>query len=159
MTNPPPISVLYQIGTGHYFSSALFTAAEMGIADMLLAGPRSAEDLANECGAHAPSLRRMLRLLVTVGVFTEGDDGCFALTPVGECMTASPVTVDPKDPIATAIRRMEEGGYRHLPVVRDGIPVGILSVKRIVHYLVEHFPATIHNQPPAPVVRPKREGA
>ena len=35
---------------------------------------------------------------------------------------------------------MEDGGYRHLPVVADGKLIGILSVKRIVHYLVEHFP-------------------
>ena len=57
---------------------------------------------------------------------------------------------------------MEEGGYRHLPVVVDDRPVGILSVKRIVHYLVEHFPATVYNLPPdAPTLNhpPKREGA
>jgi hypothetical protein len=38
--------------------------------------------------------------------------------------------------------------------------VGVLSVKRIVHYLVEHFPATIYNLPPAPGgVQQAREGA
>ena len=63
-------------------------------------------------------------------------------------MTPEPVTVHPKDPIATAIRRMEEGGYRHLPVVVDGKAVGVLSVKRVVHYLVEHFPAMVYNLPP-----------
>lgn len=101
-----------------------------------------------------------------IGLFTERDLMRRVLaqdrplsTLIAECMTPGPVTVDPKDPIATAIRRMEEGGYRHLPVVHEGNAVGILSVKRIVHYLVEHFPATIHNQPPAPGVQPKREGA
>ena len=64
-------------------------------------------------------------------------------------------------PIAAAVRKMEVGGYRHLPVV-DGLgrPTGILSVKRIVHYLAEHFPATIYNLPPDPAVVPnEREGA
>ena len=71
------------------------------------------------------------------------------------------MVVHPKDPIGAAVRRMEEGGYRHLPVVDDvGRPVGVLSVKRIVHYLVEHFPATIYNLPPDPGVIPQeREGA
>ena len=102
-----------------------------------------------------------------VGLFTERDlmkrvmaAGKPLSSPVAESMTPNPVTVHPKDSIATAIRRMEEGGYRHLPVVVDDRPVGILSVKRIVHYLVEHFPATVYNLPPdTPTTPPKREGA
>jgi signal-transduction protein with cAMP-binding, CBS, and nucleotidyltransferase domain len=90
-----------------------------------------------------------------VGIFTERDlmrrvlaSGWPLTTPLVDCMTPGPVAVDPKDSISVAIRRMIEGGYRHLPVVHDGVPRGILSVKRIVHYLVEHFPSTIHNLPP-----------
>jgi CBS domain-containing protein len=102
-----------------------------------------------------------------VGIFTERDLLRRVMAqdkplsgPVSESMTQKPVTVHPKDPIATAIRRMEEGGYRHLPVVVDGTPVGILSVKRIVHYLVEHFPATVYNLPPyVHDFLPRREGA
>jgi CBS domain-containing protein len=76
-------------------------------------------------------------------------------------MTANPVVVHPKESIATAVRRMEEGGYRHLPVVDPaGQPVGVLSVKRIVNYLAEHFPSTIYNQPPDPGAFPlEPEGA
>jgi CBS domain-containing protein len=102
-----------------------------------------------------------------VGIFTERDlmrrvlaAGKPLTTPVGECMTREPVTVSPREPISCAIKRMQKGGYRHLPVVIDGRPVGVLSVKRIVHYLVEHFPATIYNLPPNPrAVQQKREGA
>ena len=66
-------------------------------------------------------------------------------------MTPHPITVGPKDPVRTAIRRMQKGGYRHLPVVdENGRPVGILSARRVVHYLVEHFPALVFNQPPDP---------
>lgn len=90
-----------------------------------------------------------------VGIFTERDllrrilaTGRPLATPLVECMTPSPVVVDPKDSISTAIHRMINGGYRHLPVVHDGSPLGILSVKRIVHYLVEHFPSTVYNLPP-----------
>ena len=103
-----------------------------------------------------------------VGLFTERDLLRRVLAPgrslslkMSECMTADPVVVDPKESVRAAVRRMEEGGYRHLPVVDDcGRPVGVLSVKRIVHYLVEHFPSTIHNQPPDPGQFPPRpEGA
>ena len=53
-----------------------------------------------------------------------------------------------------------EAARVHLPVVIDDKPVGILSVKRIVHYLVEHFPAMVYNLPSRPLpASPKREGA
>ena len=91
-----------------------------------------------------------------VGVFTERDlmrrvlaAGLPLTAPVAACMTPDPVVVDEKESIRAAVRRMEEGGYRHLPVIGEtGKPVGVLSVKRIVHYLVEHFPHTIYNMPP-----------
>jgi CBS domain-containing protein len=103
-----------------------------------------------------------------VGIFTERDltrrllalDKPLTLT-LAECMTPNPATVHAKDSIGAAVRRMEVGGYRHLPVVDEaGRPVGVLSVKRIVHYLVEHFPSTVYNLPPDPdVVQQCREGA
>jgi CBS domain-containing protein len=102
-----------------------------------------------------------------VGIFTERDLIRRVLaarkpltTLIVDCMTPNPVAVSPQEPISSAIRHMEEGGYRHLPVVVDGEPVGILSVKRIVHYLVEHFPGTVYNLPPEPsAVQQEREGA
>jgi CBS domain-containing protein len=103
-----------------------------------------------------------------LGVFTERDllkrvVGCNKplTTLLQDCMTPRPVTVQEREPIGVALRRMQEGGYRHLPVVDcQGQPVGVLSVKRIVRYLVEHFPQTVYNQPPDPgVVQKDRDGA
>lgn len=102
-----------------------------------------------------------------VGVFTERDllrrvlaQGKPLTLPIADCMTRDPVTVHPKDSIGTAVRRMQQGGYRHLPVVIDGKPVGVLSVKRIIHYLVEHFPEAVYNLPPEPdAIQHEREGA
>jgi CBS domain-containing protein len=93
-----------------------------------------------------------------IGLFTERDllsrvlaSGKSLDLPIRDVMTPDPVTVEPKDSIRTAVKRMQSGNYRHLPVVDDANrPVGILSAKRIVHYLVEHFPNTIYNQPPDP---------
>jgi CBS domain-containing protein len=103
-----------------------------------------------------------------VGLFTERDlmrrvlaVGQPLTLPVSACMTPDPTTVHPKSTVGAAVRHMEVGGYRHLPVVDEaGRPVGVLSVKRIVHYLVEHFPSTVYNLPPDPGVFPlEAEGA
>jgi len=102
------------------------------------------------------------------GIFTERDlmrrvmaTGQPLTLPVGQFMTLDPIAVQLKDSISSAVRRMDEGGHRHLPVVDPtGRPVGVLSAKRIVHYLVEHFPTTVYNLPPNPSTVPQeREGA
>jgi SAM-dependent methyltransferase len=81
-----PGIALYQIGIGHYFSRALALAAKLGIADLLKDGPRHHDDLATATETHAPSLNRVMRLLASVGVFEECDNGTFALTPLSELL-------------------------------------------------------------------------
>jgi hypothetical protein len=82
----PPGLVLYQLGVGHYVSRALALAARLGVADSMAEGPRDAEALARATDTHAPSLRRVLRLLTSVGVFAEDDLGRFSLTPLGDLL-------------------------------------------------------------------------
>jgi hypothetical protein len=82
----PPGLILYQMAIGHYVSRALHLAAKLGIADLLAAGPRDAGDLARATETHAASLRRVLRLLASVGVLAEEEGGSFALTPLGELL-------------------------------------------------------------------------
>jgi hypothetical protein len=77
---------LFRMVTGYYVSQAVYVAAKLGIADLLADGPRHHGDLAKATGTHAPSLNRVLRLLASVGVLTEEDDGHFALTPIGACL-------------------------------------------------------------------------
>lgn len=84
----PPGVALYQLAIGHYVSRALYLAAKLGLADLLRAGPLNALDLAKASDTHAPSLRRVMRLLASVGVFRESDDGMFALEPLGELLCA-----------------------------------------------------------------------
>jgi hypothetical protein len=80
----PPSLALFRMVTGYYVSRALYVAAELGIADLLAQGPRHYENLAKATDTHAASLNRVLRLLASVGVFTEEDDGRFALTTLGQ---------------------------------------------------------------------------
>lgn len=81
---------------------------------------------------------------------------------VRRVMTASPETLRPTDSIAFALNLMSMGGYRHIPLVdKAGAPVGTVSVKDIVGYLVGFFPKSVLNLPPAPRANytRQREGA
>jgi hypothetical protein len=84
-TNEPPVSPLslYQMAVGHYFSRALALAAKLGIADLLKDGARDSAALAAANGTNPAALARMMRLLASVGVFAETEDGTFALTALG----------------------------------------------------------------------------
>jgi SAM-dependent methyltransferase len=88
MSNPPlpPGSILYQLSIGHYVSRALHVAASWSATPSFAAGPRPAAAIAAAIGTDAAALRRVLRLLVSVGVFTEEDDASFGLTPLGEAL-------------------------------------------------------------------------
>jgi hypothetical protein len=79
-----PAMMLFQLTTGHYISRAIYVAARLNVADFLAGGPRTHDELAQATQTHAPSLRRLLRLLASAGVLAEQEDGRFALTPVGE---------------------------------------------------------------------------
>jgi len=82
---PPPIA-LFRMITGYYVSRAIHVVAKLGIADLLSQGPRGCEGLSAATETHAPSLRRVMRLLVSVGVFSEDEKERFGLTPLGECL-------------------------------------------------------------------------
>jgi SAM-dependent methyltransferase len=82
----PPGILLYQMAIGHYVSRALDLAARLGVADLLAGGPLPAGELAAKTDTDAGALRRVLRLLASVGVFSEGQDGAFALTGLGELL-------------------------------------------------------------------------
>jgi hypothetical protein len=82
----PPGLALYRIGVGHYFSRALALAAKLGVADLLKDGPRHYDDLAAATGTHGPSLARVMRLLTSIGIFEERENGAFALLSLGELL-------------------------------------------------------------------------
>ncbi len=84
--SPEAIQHLLQLATGHIVASAVNVAAELGIADRLAGGPRSAADLARDCGANEDALYRLLRALASVGVFEEVAPRTFALTPTAAAL-------------------------------------------------------------------------
>src|SRR3712207_4518174 len=52
-------------------------------------------------------------------------------TPVREVMTTDLQTIDADEPVSSAIRRMDEGGFRHLLVVEGDHVLGLLSTRDI----------------------------
>jgi O-methyltransferase/methyltransferase family protein len=81
-----PAAALSRLLQGYRVTQAIHVAATLGIADLLADGRRTADELAAETGSHAPTLARLLRALASLGVLSEGDDGRFATTPVGDCL-------------------------------------------------------------------------
>jgi CBS domain-containing protein len=49
-------------------------------------------------------------------------------------MTRDPETVVATDTLAFALHKMDSGGYRHLPVLAEGRPVGVISVRDMLHH-------------------------
>jgi DNA-binding Lrp family transcriptional regulator len=69
---------------GYQVSQALHVAATLGISDLLAEGPRSVADLAEQTKTHAPTLRRLMRALESVGVYACDLDGRYSNTELGE---------------------------------------------------------------------------
>ena len=56
---------------------------------------------------------------------------------VREWMTASPVTATEETSVEEAARTMLDQGFRHLPVIADGRPIGIVSIRDVAEWGAE----------------------
>lgn len=82
-----------------------------------------------------------------VGIFTERDvvfrvvaRGLDAqATRLADVMTRAPRTIDPDKPFGYALLVMQENGFRHLPVMQDGKPIGIVSSRSAMDPELEEF--------------------
>jgi hypothetical protein len=85
----PPHAQLVQMASAHWVSRIIYVAARLGLADLLAEGEKTANELAAVTGTDAPSLYRVMRALVDLGVLTESATKRFALTPVGEALRSN----------------------------------------------------------------------
>ena len=73
------------------------------------------------------------------GIFTErdlltrvvGKDLDPKETRLEQVMTADPDTIESTDTAREALRRMDEFGYRHLPVMENGQVLGVISMRDV----------------------------
>lgn len=77
---------LKEIIYGFCLSQCLHVAARLGIADNLEDGSKSSAELADLTGSHPAALRRILRALASIGIFSEDEDDCFSLTPLADLL-------------------------------------------------------------------------
>src|SRR5579885_2606158 len=82
MQENSPHEQMFQLLSGYWVSRAIHVAAELGIAEHLKDGPQRLDVLAAATQTDAPALYRLLRALASVGIFAEGDDTQFELTPL-----------------------------------------------------------------------------
>ena len=86
----------------------------------------------HQCGSVLVTERGRL-----LGIFTQGDLVRRVLAPgrdpnltlLVEVMTEDPDTIRPRERVDEAIRRMDEFGYRHLPVVDAGAVIGVVALR------------------------------
>lgn len=108
MTSAPAI-----LSSGQPVSDAARAMREAGIGDVLVVDDGQLKGLVTDRD-------------IVVRVVADGRDP--GSTPLGEVCSPDLATVRPDDDADTAVRRMRERSVRRVPVVKDGQPVGVLSI-------------------------------
>ncbi|HSN22090.1 MAG TPA: CBS domain-containing protein [Usitatibacter sp.] len=116
--------------------------------DVLVATPKTSVSEAAKLMAE----RKVGAILVAngnglAGIFTERDLLCRVVasgrdakkTKLEDVMTADPETIHPRTPFGHALVVMQENGFRHLPVIEDGKPVGMISARNAMDPELEEF--------------------
>ena len=106
--------------TGAWVAQAIAVVTKLGTADALAAGPQGIDELAAVAGVHAPTLYRVLRALASVGIFAEGEDGRFRLTPLAEPLRSDA----PGSVRAFAVMLGEEWSWRPWGHLLDSVTTG-----------------------------------
>lgn len=58
---------------------------------------------------------------------------------VGEYMTRELVTCTPQSSTEEVLRQMTDGRFRHMPVIEDGVMVGLISIGDVVKAQLSHL--------------------
>jgi len=122
---------------------------------MLTAPPETTVSKAAKLMAH----RKVGAVMVVekdrlVGIFTERDvvfrvvaRGLDAQTTrLAEVMTTAPQAVDPDKTFGYALLLMQENGFRHVPVIENGKPVGIVSARNALDPEMEEFVSEVQRR-------------
>jgi hypothetical protein len=78
--DPSAVPQMTHLIFGFMTTQAIYVAARLGVADLVQEAPKTADELALATGVHGPSLRRLLQLLASLGVFAEDTTGRFRQT-------------------------------------------------------------------------------
>ena len=81
-----PSDVLFRMVMGLRNTQAIYVVAKLGVADLLVNGPLTSDELASKLGVHSVSLFRVLRALAAQGIFTQDMSDKFGLTPMSQLL-------------------------------------------------------------------------
>ena len=84
------------------------------------------------------SERDLLQRVVVAGLDPDA-------TGVGSVMTCDPTTVSPETRLRECAELIRDRGFRHVPVMRGGRPVGILSSRDFQDHIVKGLEALVDN--------------
>src|SRR5206468_9120484 len=83
---PPVPGIMDLIWPGAFVVQSIHVVTRLGIADFLGPAAQTVDELAEKAQVHAPSLKRVLRALSTLGVFAEDSDGRFRHTDLSRTL-------------------------------------------------------------------------
>jgi hypothetical protein len=133
---------------GHFAAECVHAVAVLGIADLITKGQNTIDALAAATRCHEPSLQRVLRILVRLGVFTETHAGRFELTAVGATLRSdAPDTLRDAAIFVMSAPLWASCGSL-LDTLRDGEPAFVkLHNATVFKYLADHpAEATVFNR-------------
>jgi CBS domain-containing protein len=129
------------------------TVADLMVRDVLTVEPSDTIGEAAEKmnAANVGAVVVMEDMVRIVGIVTERDllravasRARAAEARVRQWMTADPLTIEPETSIEDAARIMFDNNFRHLPVVKDGRALGIVSLRILSRWAFEQSVHTAH---------------
>jgi hypothetical protein len=115
------------IWPGAFVVQSIHVVTRLGIADVLGPEPRTVDELAEKAEAHAPSLKRVLRALTTLGVFAEDRDGRFRHTDLSRTLR----TDHPQSVRAWALMLGAHFVWRPLGDLYESVQTGTPGFRRL----------------------------
>jgi hypothetical protein len=82
--------ILRELNSGGWRWAAVKGLVSVGVPEQLKDGPLSVTELAERCGAHAPTLARLLRSVAATGLLRTVGPGTYELTGPGQALLHSP---------------------------------------------------------------------
>jgi SAM-dependent methyltransferase len=84
----PSMQLMQLLWPGGVAVQAIHIAARLGLADLVAAGPKTVVELSEATRTHRTSLARLLRALMSLGIFAEDASGRYAQTPLSDALRA-----------------------------------------------------------------------
>jgi hypothetical protein len=132
-------SEMLQLLNGHLTVQAVHVAVALGVVDRLVDRPATVDTLAEEIGAHAPSLYRLMRMMVGCGVFLVEADGRFVLTPLGATLRSGSTGSVRDWALFIGAPAIWQALERLADTIRTGVPGFVLAHSMPVYeYMAEH---------------------